>query len=420
MAAGRDPVAEALEARRRLRASDPETGEPRSEAFLAKNATREEAIWKSRHAFDASIRPRLALPANDRFAPRVFNLAVLALLGYALFRIFRPFFGPIVWASLLAFLLFPVNDRLRRRFRGRRGLAATFLTLLVMLGIAVPMIVGSVAFARQAMDLGERLSGLASRYSIGGVGDVVKVPVIGSAMRWLELHANVDAEQVQSWAIDAAQRGVQFLLLQGRSLLLGALGLLADLILTLFVLFFFLRDGDGMAERVKRLIPLDPRRKQSLDRRLQDVTRAVVFGTVVTALVQGSLIAVAFWITGLPSPLVFGVITTVASFIPIGGTAFVWLPAAIYLYAQGALWQAVFMAVWGAVVVGTADNFLRPMLVSGKAPVGTLTVFFGVLGGLAAFGLAGLFLGPVILALVLALVQFAEEMPPSPSSSSTS
>ena len=358
----------------------------------------------------ASICARLALPANDRFAARVFNLAVLALLGYALLRIFRPFFGPIVWASLLAFLLFPVNDRLRRRFRGRRGLAATALTLAVMLGIAAPMVVGSVAFARQAVELGNRLSGIASRY---GVGDVVRVPVIGSAMRWLELHANVDAEQVRSWAIDAAQRAVQFLLVQGRNLLLGALGLLADLILTLFVLFFFLRDGDGMAERVKRLIPLDPRRKATLDRRLQDVTRAVVFGTVVTAVVQGALIAVAFWITGLPSPLVFGVITTVASFIPIGGTGLVWLPAAVYLYAEGPLWKAIFMVAWGAVVVGTADNVLRPLLVSGKAPVGTLTVFFGVLGGLATFGMAGLFLGPVILALALALIEFADAAGPA-------
>lgn len=333
------------------------------------------------------------------------------MLGYALLRIFEPFFGPLVWAFLLAFLLSPVNARLRRRLKDRRGLAAVLLTLAVTLLIVVPLILGTAAFARQAVDLGDRLSKVAERYSIGGVEDVVKIPVIGSAARWLETHASVDAAQVQSWLVAAAQRGVQFLLLEGRNLLLGAVGLLGDLILTLFVLFFFLRDGDLMAARAKRLIPMDDRRKDSLDRRLQDVTRAVVFGTVITALVQGSLIGVAFWITGLPSPLVFGVVGTIASFIPLGGTGLVWVPASIVLYAQGALWQAIFMAAWGAILVGTADNFLKPLLVSGKAEIGTLTVLFGVLGGLATFGMAGLFLGPVILALALALIEFAEEAP---------
>jgi predicted PurR-regulated permease PerM len=154
---------------------------------------------------------------------------------------------------------------------------------------------------------------------------------------------------------------------------------------------------------------MDPTRKQRLSRRLQDVTRAVVFGTVVTALVQGALLGIAFWITGLPSPVVFGVLGTIASFIPLIGTSLIWVPASVYLLAQGVLWKAIFMAAWGGLLVGSADNFLRPMLVSGKAEVGTLTVFFGVLGGLAAFGTIGLFLGPVILALAIALIEFAEE-----------
>lgn len=361
--------------------------------------------------FDASIRARLRLTGQDRFTARVFNLAVIALLGYALFRIFQPFFGPIVWAVLLAFLLFPLNERLRRRLRGRRGLAATALTLAVALGIVIPLIVATAAFAKQAVELAQRTSAWAESHRIGGVEDLIRLPFLGRAVAWLETHASVDAAQVQDWGVQAAQRAVQFLLIQGRNVLLGALGLLGDLTLTLFVLFFFFRDGDAMAERVRRLIPLDPKRKASLDRHLQDVTRAVVFGTVVTALVQGSLIGVGFWITGSPSPVVFGVVATIASFIPFVGTGLVWLPAAIYWLVKGVLWKAILMGVWGGLVAGSADNFLRPMLVSGRARMGTLTVFFGVLGGLATFGMAGLFLGPVVLALALALIEFAEEAP---------
>ena len=346
---------------------------------------------------------------SDRFAARVFNLAVVALLAYLLFRIFRPFFGPILWALLLAFLLFPLNRRLRAALRGRRGLAALILTLAVALGIIVPVVIGTVAFAKQAVELGHRLAAVAERYQIGGVEDILKLPVLGNAMAWLQRHASLDAAQVQAWLTEGAQAAVQFLLMRSRDVVFGTLGLFADLVLTAFVLFFFFRDGDDTTRRILGLVPLETARKERLGRHLQDVTRAVVYGTVVTALVQGALIGIGFWITGSRSPLVFGVLATIASFIPLGGTALVWLPAAIYFYANGFLWKAVFLTIWGALIVGTADNFLRPALVAGRAEIGTLTVFFGVLGGLAAFGMIGLFLGPVILALVLALIRFAEE-----------
>ena len=127
-------------------------------------------------------------------------------------------------------------------------------------------------------------------------------------------------------------------------------------------------------------------------------------------------VGLGFWITGIPSPVVFGALTAVASFVPLVGTALVWVPASIYLWTQGVLWKTLFLVIWSLVIVGTADNFLRPLLVSGKSQVGTLTVFFGGLGGLAAFGFVGLFVGPVILALVLALLEFADEGGAAPAS----
>ncbi len=349
------------------------------------------------------------LPQPDRFSTRVFGLAVIAILAYLLFHIFEPFFAPIYWAFLLAFMLFPVNRRLRRLLKGRNGLAAALTTLGVTLGIAVPAAVGMVAFARQAVELGGHLSGAAQRYQIGGVEDILKLPVIGGAMAWLRDHLRLDAGQIQKWLVLGAQQAVQFLLSHSRDVLFGALGIFGNLALMLFILFFFFRDGDVLAARVSLLIPLDPKRKERLTTRLQGVTRAVVIGTVLTALAQGAMLGVGFWITGLSSPVVFGVISAVASFIPFVGTGLVWVPAAIYLFAQGVAWKTIFFVIWSAAVVGSADNVLKPLLVSGKSQIGTLTVFFGVLGGLAAFGLIGLFLGPVILALALSLIEFAEE-----------
>jgi predicted PurR-regulated permease PerM len=138
------------------------------------------------------------------------------------------------------------------------------------------------------------------------------------------------------------------------------------------------------------------------------VTRALVYGTGVTALVQGALVGMGFAFVGLPSPVVFGVIAALAALIPLLGTPVVWVPAVIVLAAQDRWGAALFMVIWGAIVV-TIDNFLRPWLVSGRARIEPLTVFIGVLGGVSAFGPVGVFLGPLVLALAIALVRFSLE-----------
>jgi len=347
--------------------------------------------------------------APDRFSSRVFALAAIALLAFLLFRILQPFFGPILWATLIAFLLYPVSVRLRLATRGRLGLAAALLTAAVGLGFVLPAVGIAAAFGGQAVELGQRLGRVAQEYEIRRPEDLTRLPVVGRLVQWVDVHSPVSAAQVQGWFIEGVQKAVQFLLTHTRSVLFGAFGIVGNIALMLFVLFFFFRDGDRMAARAVRLIPLEPARKEKLRRHVQEVTRAVVFGTLVTAIVQGTLIGVSFWITGLPSPVVFGVLGMVSSFIPFVGTALVIVPATIVLLIQGVAWKWIFMLVWGFVAVGASDNFLRPALVSGRAEVGTLTAFFGVVGGLAAFGMIGLFLGPVLLALVLALLQFAEE-----------
>jgi predicted PurR-regulated permease PerM len=346
---------------------------------------------------------------QDRFVTRVVALAVAAVLGYVLYLIFRPFIGSIVWALLLAYLLFPLVIRLRRRLGGRRGLAAAILTVAVIVGFGVPVAIITAAFAGQAVELVQRLSRLAQQYQIQAPEDLVVLPVVGKAVAWLDTVLPVSAAQIQTWAIRALQTVLQFLLAHTGAWVAGAFGVVGNISLMLFVLFFFFRDGDEMAERAFRLVPMEPRRKERLRRHLGDVTRAVVFGTIVTALAQGTLIGIAFWICGMRSPVVFGGLAFIASFIPFVGTSLVVVPAVLYLLAQGVAWKWIFMLAWGVLVAGSADNFLRPALVSGRAEIGTLTAFFGVVGGISAFGLVGLFLGPVVLALVQALLQFAEE-----------
>jgi len=197
----------------------------------------------------------------------------------------------------------------------------------------------------------------------------------------------------------------------GGGFFLGALGSLFAFAIMLFLLFFFLRDGDSMMLRARRLIPLDEIRKERLFRQLSGVTRAIVVGTSLTALLQGILIGIGFKIASLPSPVVFGVLAALLSMLPVGGSAFVWGPAAIWLFFDGRWGFGIFMVAWG-LLLGGLDNVLRPMLISGRARISALAVFIGVLGGIPAFGPIGVIAGPVVLSLVLALIEFAEESRP--------
>jgi predicted PurR-regulated permease PerM len=339
----------------------------------------------------------------------VVGLAVAAVLVYVVFLIFRPFIGSLVWAVLIAYLLFPLVSRMRRRLNGRKALVAVLMTLVVIVGFGVPAAVLAAAFAGQAVDLGQRLGELARRYQIQAPEDLVTLPVVGRAVEWLDAVLPVSAAQIQTWAIEALQKILQFMMAHGGEWVAGAFGVVGNLSLMLFILFFLFRDGDEIASRAVRLIPMEPARKDRLLRQLGDVMRAVVFGTIVTAIAQGTLIGIACWITGMRSPVVIGALAAIASFVPFVGTSLVVAPAVLYLMAQGVVWKWIFMLAWGVLIAGSVDNFLRPALVSGRAEIGALTAFFGVIGGLSAFGLVGLFLGPVLLALVLALLQFAEE-----------
>jgi predicted PurR-regulated permease PerM len=353
------------------------------------------------------------MTASSAFYPRVFALVVAAVLGYALILIFAPFLGPMTWAAFLAFLLYPLNLRLRRRFKGRAA-AAGLLTALAPITILLPLSALSIDFVAQISTLLQKLQKSAAELDIKSFSDLQQFPWIARLNTWLESHADISAEQIQSWLISGTREILQRAASMGGWFFLGALGSLLGFAIMLFLLFFFLRDGDSMLGRARRLIPLDEVRKERLSRQLGGVTRAIVIGTSVTALLQGVLIGIGFRIASLPSPVVFGVLAALLSMLPVGGAAFVWGPAAIWLFLDGRWGFGIFMLGWG-LLLGGLDNVLRPMLISGRARISALAVFIGVLGGIPAFGSIGIIAGPVLLSLALALIEFAEEGRPAKS-----
>ncbi len=339
---------------------------------------------------------------------RVFALVVAALVGYAVFQILSPFASALTWAILLAFILHPINLRLRRKMRGRKGVPAGILTTLTPIVILLPLSAVSVQFVLQVSSLLQRVQDAARRFDVHGFQDLGQFPWVMHATRWLQEQFSVSAQQLQSWAVSGTQELLQRAAGVGSFVFLGTLSTVTGFFLMIVLLFFFLRDGDVMFARTKDLIPFDDRRKNSLITHIRDLTRAIVFGTAVTAAAQGAMVAIGFAICGLPSPLVFGVLAALLSMLPVGGAAIIWVPGAIALFMQGRWGYGTFLLVWGT-VLSSFDNLLRPLLISGRAQISTLAVFIGVLGGISAFGAVGIIAGPIILSAALVLLQYAAE-----------
>jgi len=355
--------------------------------------------------------PAITLDARESrseqvFFARVGVLLLSAALLYLVWRIVAPLWQPLMWAVLLGALLAPSNARLARRLGNRPRLAAGLTTVGVVLLLLLPVLAIGAAVAAQAAQLLSRIDTQAIRSTSL---DLSHAPFLQKPLAWHEATVGISWGQIEGWIVAGTKHLLQVMASSGGAVMLGAIGTIVSFVLMLFVLFFVLRDGPTLAARVVRMVPIEAHLRGRLWRHLIDVTRAVFMGIGLTAIVQGFLLGTGFAIAGLPSPLVFGVLGALFALVPVVGTAIIWVPGVLWLVAQGQPGHALFMAGWGILVVGSVDNFLRPILISGRVEVPTLAVFIGVMGGLAAFGFVGLFLGPIVLGLLVALFRFTSE-----------
>jgi predicted PurR-regulated permease PerM len=341
------------------------------------------------------------------FYRRTFVVATVAILGYLLLRVLAPLGGALGWAAVLAFLLLPLQEWLSRKLKGRKALSAGILTGLTPFFVMAPVAMLAIAFAGQ---VGVLLNYMRGRSLLSYPEVLQKLEgysLIGSAVHWARENAPISAEQVQGWLTEGAQSVLKSAASMGGTVALGVFGTFVSFVMMLFLLFFFLQDGRSILASLTRLIPVEPIRRAQLLKYLADVTRAVVFGSTATALLQGIFVGIGFAIVGLPSPVVFGVLATIAAFLPAGAAA-VLIPAVIYTMVVSRWGAATFLAIWTA-AMWVVENVSRPLLTAHQAEVSSLAIFVGAIGGAAEFGVLGLVIGPVLLSFAVALLRFAEE-----------
>lgn len=344
----------------------------------------------------------------SRFYTRCFVIGAIVVLGWLLVQFLEPFWAPLGWAAILAFLLYPLHKKLTKKLRNKAGYSAGIITGLTPFFIILPIVGFGIVFAQQVTLLIEYLRERQFGDYHAILSRLEEMPLVGRVLGWFGADVSQTIQQIEGWFVSGAQNLLKGAAAVGGTFAIGVVGTLVSFFLMLFLLFFLLRDGQSMLMHLMRLVPMDPERRGRLLHYLSDVTRAVIYGHALTAVIQGTLVGIGFAIAGLPSPVVFAVFAAIAAFIPAAGTGLVLIPAVIYLAATGQWGWAVFMAVWTA-IVSTSDNVLRPYLTQKRASVSTLTVFIGVIGGVAAFGFIGSLIGPVVVALIVALLRFAEQ-----------
>jgi predicted PurR-regulated permease PerM len=334
-----------------------------------------------------------------------FFFAAFLFLLYQLFLIFSGFLAPIMWAVILAMLFSPLYRVVLDWFRGRETLAALVLTLFITTVIVLPTISLSSVITREAASLYQRTSEYVSSGELNAQVQRLRQSRLGRLVDRLEGY-EIDWGSAARSSVDTAS-----------GLVVGQVTLVArnvavflfDFTIMLFTLFFLFRDGERMVRALRDVIPMDPAHKDAIFSVLYQTLSAVTQGMVATALAQGVLTWVALWALGLPYTAFLGVLAGVLSLVPFVGAAGVWIPATIYLFATAEVVRAVILLVYGSIVISMVDNVLRPLLIGGQTRMPTLFLFFGILGGVQVYGALGLFLGPVLLAIVMAFIRIYQE-----------
>jgi len=329
------------------------------------------------------------------------TLVVLAFLIVGCFLVLQPFLSAIVWAAILCATVWPLFVHLKRWLRGRSGLAALAIVLLITVTMLAPFVIVGVTIAENADRVSEAIRTAIENGPPEPPAWVSGLPLVGERIADTWSTFAHDTTKVLDLARQYLEPARKILVASGST----ALGGILQLALSIFIAYFFLRDGDAVIGRVHAAIDrIAGERGHRLARIASVTVRGVVIGILGTALAQGVLMAIGLWMAGVKAAPLLGFVTFFLSPVPVG-PPLVWIPVGIFLINQGQTGWGIFVLLWGLLVVSSVDNFLKPMLISRGSDLPFVLVLIGVLGGAVAFGFIGVFLGPVLIAVGYALLK---------------
>jgi len=332
---------------------------------------------------------------------RRFFLILLIVVTFAFGLVLEPFWGAIFWAAALTVIFYPLQTFLLKKLGPKPNRVAALTLLICVVMVVLPLLAIGASFVQEGISFYQRIEK-------GELNPAATIENIRQAFPVLTntLHEfGVDTDNIKQRLSDTAVAGSKILAEKTFAVGQNAASLFLNIGLMLYLAFFLLRDGAKLIELFIVALPLGDERERMLFAKFAEVTRATVKGNLVVAVVQGVLGGIILWILDIPAPILWGVVMTFLSLLPAIGAALVWFPVSLYLYSTGQWWQATVLIAYGAVVIGLADNILRPLLVGRDTKLPDYIVLFSTLGGITLLGINGFVLGPLIAALFLAFWQ---------------
>jgi predicted PurR-regulated permease PerM len=330
-------------------------------------------------------------------------LALLLILGYLTYLILRPFLTPIGWAFVFSIVFFPMH-RFLLRFLKWDSLAAAATAVMVCVLILGP-------FSYFTYLLTAELSNVSVQpVNIKGMTKILTHPAIAPALKKGLAFLDLSQSQLQASLVKAISNAGQKLLEYIPGGLGDVAGAAVHFALMAFALFFFLRDGPQFLARIGDFVPFSTKNKERLTVQVKDIVVSTIYGGIIVAIIQGLIGGLIFALLSIHSPVLWGIGISIASFLPIVGASIVWVPAVIFLLIKGALLKAVILGIVGAFGISMVDNIMRPVIMRGRLRMPLLAIFFSVLGGIEVFGLIGLVMGPLVLAVFVSVVDILRDV----------
>lgn len=334
-------------------------------------------------------------------------LILLLAIFYFLYLLFSPFIPSLLWAGMIAIMFMPWYNKLNSKLNHRENLTSLLMCLLITFFVLLPLLMLCFLVIKEFIEGTQYITKWLENFELK---DVLKWPWVMSGIELASKYIDLDTINLKEAFINSVEHISQIGINLSTRFFLAFSNFFITLALVEFNLFFFFRDGKRFINFLKSLIPIEEKSKDLLIHRMKEVTQTSIYGSVATAGANGLLGGIAFAFLGLPSPVLWGVLMALLSFVPVVGPILIWAPASIYLIMQSHPVKAIVLILWCVVLMmGVADYMVRPILInkisSEDTQLNTLILFLSIMGGIQLFGILGIVLGPFIVVVALTLLE---------------
>jgi predicted PurR-regulated permease PerM len=329
--------------------------------------------------------------------------AILAVLGYLSYQVFQPFLTPIAWAMVFCVIFYPAYA-FALKFVKLKEVASLITLLLILIAIIGPFSYISYALINEVSDIVAKTDIEARKLT-----SLLSDERVTNIFRKIEPYTGLEGPSEEVLVENTRKVGQK--IVEGLSSGFGnVMSVAANFVIMAFTIFFFLKDGPGFLQKSRDYLPFSEEHRGRLTSQVKDMIVSTIYGGVVVAIVQGILGGIAFAVLGIRSPILWGSAMALMSFVPLLGTAIIWLPASVILLIEEAYVKGVALILVGIFVISMVDNILKPLIIGGRTKMPTIIIFFTVLGGIKLFGLVGLVMGPLVFALFLSVFEIFRTM----------